>query len=105
MSGLLDESEQQKYEIERKNQTSSSVSPSEVFIFPNPVAGTFSIRLGNSSEKVTSVEVFNMVGGMVLRQDNIQDNIDVSSLHKGMYLVRVKCGSGEVCYGKFIKEE
>ncbi|KWW24506.1 MAG: peptidase C10, Streptopain [bacterium F082] len=105
LSGLLDESEQQKHEIERKNQTSSSVSPSEVFIFPNPVAGTFSIRLGNSSEKVTSVEVFNMVGGMVLRQDNIQDNIDVSSLHKGMYLVRVKCGSGEVCYGKFIKEE
>lgn len=105
LSEWSDENVQQEQVIERKNQTSSSVSPSEVFIFPNPVAGTFSIRLGNSSEKVTSVEVFNMVGGMVLRQDNIQDNIDVSSLHKGMYLVRVKCGSGEVCYGKFIKEE
>ncbi len=105
LSELSDENVQQEQEIERTNQTYSSVSSSEMLIFPNPVAGTFSIRLGNSSENVTSVEVFNMVGGMVLRQDNIQDNIDVSSLHKGMYLVRVKCGSGEVCYGKFIKEE
>lgn len=105
LSEWSDENVQQEQEIERTNQISSAVSPSEVFIFPNPVIGTLSIRLGNSSEKVTSVEVFNMMGGVVLKQDNSLNSIDVSSLHKGMYLVRVKCGSGEVCYGKFIKEE
>ncbi|MBR1513330.1 MAG: C10 family peptidase [Bacteroidales bacterium] len=102
LSEFADESVQ--LEIEGTNQPLSSVSPSEVFIFPNPVAGTFSIRLGNSSEKVTSVEVFNMIGSMVLRQDNTLDSIDVSAFHKGMYVVRVKCSSGNAYYGKFVKE-
>jgi len=102
LSEFSDESVQQ--EIESTNQPSFAVSPSEVFIFPNPVAGTFSIRLGNSVEKVTSVEVFNMMGSMVLRQDNTLGIIDVSALHKGMYVVRVKCSSGNVYYGKFVKE-
>lgn len=102
LSEFSDESVQQ--EIESTNQPSSSVSPSEVFIFPNPVAGTFSVRLSNSMEKVMSVEVFNMMGSMVLRQENTPGNIDVSAFHKGMYVARVKCSSGNVYYGKFVKE-
>lgn len=105
MSELSDENVQQEQEIERTNQTYSSVSSSEMLIFPNPVAGTFSIHLGNTTEKVTSVEVFNMMGGMVLKQVYTLDNIDVSALQRGMYLVRVRFGLGNVCYGKFVKEE
>lgn len=102
LSELSDERVQQ--EIERTNQISSSISPLEMVIFPNPVTGTFSIRINNPSEKVTFVEVFNMMGGVVLKDDNAHDNIDVSVLHKGMYVVRVKCSSGNVYYGKFVKE-
>lgn len=102
LSELSDERVQQ--EIECNNQTSSSVSPLGMVIFPNPVTGSFSIQIGNPSEKVTFVEVFNTMGGMVLKDDNAHDNIDVSVLHKGMYVVRVKCSSGIVYYGKFVKE-
>lgn len=102
LSELSDERVQQ--EIECNNQTSSSVSPLGMVIFPNPVTGSFSIQIGNPSDKVTFVEVFNIMGGMVLKDDNAHDNIDVSVLHKGMYVVRVKCSSGIVYYGKFVKE-
>ncbi len=102
LSEFSNESVQQ--EIKGTNQPLSSVSPSEVCIFPNPVTGTFSICLGNSSEKVTSVDVFNMMGSMVLRQDNTLGNIDVSALRKGLYVVCVKCSSGRAYYGKFVKE-
>ncbi|MBQ6306297.1 MAG: C10 family peptidase [Bacteroidales bacterium] len=90
--------------IENMNQTAFSISPMDMAIYPNPVTGTFSIRLGNLSEKIEFVEVFNVIGGMALRCDNAQEGIDASILHKGVYIVRVRCSSGNVYYDKFVKE-
>ena len=77
---------------------------SSLSIFPNPVSSVFNIRLNNPSEKVASIEVFDVMGGRVLKYDNAQNNIDASNLPKGMYMVRMTSSLGNVFYGRFLKE-
>ncbi|MBR6227868.1 MAG: C10 family peptidase [Bacteroidales bacterium] len=80
-------------------------SSSSMTIYPNPVTGSFNIRLDNPEETVQFVEVFNLLGSRaVIKEVNSQADIDVVALYKGMYLVRVRCGSGNVYFGKFVKE-
>lgn len=87
------------------NQNIFQASSKDMVIYPNPVTGTFSIRLGNPSEKVESVEVYNVMGGKVLSQFNTTtEGFDASSFQKGMYILTVKCTSGNVYFGKFVKE-
>ena len=78
---------------------------SSLFIYPNPVTETFNIRLGNPSEKVRKVEVFNLQGALALSNDNPDENtVDANGLPAGMYLVRVTGSMGNVYFGKFVKE-
>lgn len=92
-------------EMASPNQNIFQASSKDMVIYPNPVLGTFYIRLGNPLERVESVEVYNVMGGKALcRFDSTTDGFDVSSFQKGMYIVTVKCTSGNVYFGKFVKE-
>lgn len=100
---LLEEIKQQ--ELEQTGQVSSTSSPTIMEIYPNPVTGTFNIRLGNPSEKVRKVEVFNPQGVLTLSNDNPNENtVDANGLPAGMFLVRVTGNMGNVYFGKFVKE-
>lgn len=94
-----------RQDMERTNQTLFSVSPMDMSIYPNPVTGTFNIRLGNPSEKVRKVEVFNPQGVLTSSNNNPDENtVDANGLPAGMYLVRVTGNMGNVYFGKFVKE-
>lgn len=54
--------------------------------FPNPVLD----RLSFSSDKISSVEIYNILGAKVTSQKVINKSIDMSSLSKGIYMVKCK---------------
>lgn len=74
-------------------------------IYPNPVKNTLSLKLKDNLEN-TEITIYDMVGGQIIRQqfgDSNAININVSSLQKGAYIVRVKQGE-RISTEKFIKE-
>ncbi len=66
-------------------------------IYPNPASNNFTIEMEN---EVKSVEVFSLQGQKVLTSKN--KNVDVSSLSKGMYLVRIEDENNAVATQKLI---
>ena len=63
-------------------------------LYPNPTNGQLTIEM----ESMTSVEVFNLVGQCLLRENVTEGNaiIDMSSLQNGVYMVKVSAISGSV---------
>ena len=68
-------------------------------LYPNPAAEYIRVELPNSSEKINSVEIYNMMGQVVLHSSSVNingdTNIDVSSLSKGTYVVKVTTSTKE----------
>ena len=70
--------------------------------FPNPVANELHIE--SEQAKIDQIEIYNLNGKQVLDVNFQKDQpIDVSSLAKGMYLVKIKTESGSLTK-KLIKE-
>ncbi|MCO6173577.1 T9SS type A sorting domain-containing protein [Flavobacterium sp. NRK F10] len=74
----------------------------EFTLYPNPVKDILNISSKNQTE-IKSVEIYNIIGQLVIVVPNAVQNIDVSSLESGTYFVKVNSekGSGNT---KFIKE-
>ena len=67
--------------------------------YPNPVVNHLNI----SSDKVRSIEVYDMRGTSVLGQV-IQGNVDLTNLEQGTYLIRLRDSTNAVVYsGRIIK--
>jgi len=54
-------------------------------LYPNPATSYFQVE---NSQKVASVEVFNLLGVRVLESTDI-NNVDISTLKSGLYFVRL----------------
>ena len=68
-----------------------NVQNSKVSVYPNPVHDVLYFK---NADKVSSVEVYNMVGQKVLSTTAIaKDGLDVSKLSKGAYVVKVQTGT------------
>ena len=66
----------------------SSVNTTKVAVYPNPVQDVLYFK---NAEKVSSIEVYNLVGQKVLSTTTIsKDGLDVSKLAKGAYIIKVK---------------
>jgi len=74
----------------------------EFALYPNPVKDILNISSKHQTE-IKSVEIYNIIGQLVIVVPNAVQNIDVSSLESGTYFVKVNSekGSGNT---KFIKE-
>lgn len=70
------------------------------FSFNNPAKDLLTI---NSNLDIDIVEIYNLVGNLVLKTNTNTKNIDVSNLSKGIYLLTVYSGS-EKCTKKLIKD-
>lgn len=57
-------------------------------ITPNPATDLISISTPNSLEK--NVQIYNMMGQLVLESNMTDDNLDVSDLSSGMHIIRVE---------------
>jgi beta-glucanase (GH16 family) len=59
------------------------------FYFQNPVSDNLKIT---SKSEIDSIEIYNLLGNLVLRK-NFENNIDVSNLPKGIYLLNINSGN------------
>jgi hypothetical protein len=66
-----------------------------VLLYPNPTAGILNVPLQWRGENVEAIDL----AGQVLLSETAQDNLDLSYLPTGIYLVR--CGAD---YARIIKE-
>jgi uncharacterized membrane protein len=72
-----------------------------ISIYPNPVSD---ILYFNGAGKIEKAEVYNMVGQIVRSFTSIEDQIDVSSLPKGNYILKISEKGGKQQSHKFIKK-
>lgn len=80
-------------------------TPSGVSVYPNPVTGTLHIALLNPEESVKQVIVTNLLGNVVLQQDNLPDGtINTTPLATGMYIARISTADGKTYHTKFVKK-
>lgn len=72
----------------------------KVAVYPNPTSGILNI----SAVDVKSIDVYNLNGAKVIASQLSNNSIDVSSLAKGAYIVKVVNTQDEVAVSKFNKE-
>jgi hypothetical protein len=75
--------------------------------YPNPVTGVLTIENTNPSDAITTVTIYDNMGNpLIVRQyDGIRDKttIDLSSLPKGQYYVRIGRSSGKTDHFSLLK--
>lgn len=81
-------------EIENKNN---------FLIYPNPVSNTLYISSETNEFKDSEIEIINCLGQKVLKS-RYKNEIDVSSLASGCYLLKITTAEKRQFHSKFIKE-
>lgn len=87
------------YEYDPALSSVSFASFSNFIMYPNPTTSLLNIT---SSETIKSVEVYSLDGKMVLK--TIKEDIDVSVLNPGIYMVKVINNQNEIGIKKLIKK-
>jgi hypothetical protein len=59
-------------------------------VYPNPASIAFSIKADLKSNHTHLIEVYNLLGGLVLRTIYDENQIDISDLDAGIYFVRLR---------------
>jgi hypothetical protein len=72
-----------------------------VRLYPVPVDQILYIE---TSEAISSVELFNIVGVKVMDKSKPEGPIDMGNLEQGIYFIRIKTDKGEIYTGKVIKK-
>lgn len=75
--------------------TGATASVNDLFmanitVYPNPASQFVKIE---SNTKINKVEVYNLLGKTVLSSINFKGNLDISSLSKGMYMLKFTSGN------------
>jgi len=71
--------------------TPANVAAQSASIVPNPASDRFSIK---TAKNIETVEIFDLLGKKVLSETEKSQDIDVSALHSGIYIVKVKTDGG-----------
>lgn len=70
----------------------------QIFIYPNPVKNTL-----NFSEKVKDISVVDFSGNVLKTNDKITQELDISNLPKGIYLIKGLTEKGQKFSNKIVK--
>ncbi len=71
------------------------ILPTDMVLYPNPAGNT--LRIKNAIvPNITQVNFFDQTGRLVLEISNPKENIDVSSLSKGLYIVEITSGNSRI---------
>jgi len=71
-----------------------------ITIYPNPVKDEFYIK---SELPIEKVEVYSIIGALLLSENHYSGKISVSNLPRGIYMVNVYTSDG-MRVGKIVKE-
>ena len=64
---------------------------SNASLYPNPANGV--VYFSTTTNDALSVSVFDMLGKQVMEAQNVQSQLNISSLNPGMYFVKMTQGS------------
>ena len=73
-----------------------------MILHPNPAKNTLSLTSVNGIV-IQDVEIYNLQGQKVMEIRNASENLDVSRLQAGTYLIKVFTNEGS-SHAKFVKE-
>ncbi len=96
--------------IVMKNVTGTTVlTKKDIRIFPNPAKDVLKVNFGNPVDKAMVAEIVSVTGRKVLTQRMAPTGldlaeIDIRSLNRGMYFLRINDGNQNIFMHKFIKE-
>ena len=85
--------------INNENMATTDISANKLAIYPNPTSHVLNI---NTTKKIDSIEVYDLVGKFILKADN-QQSINVEHLNTGTYIIKIKTGD-KIVSKKFIKK-
>lgn len=76
-----------------------------VSLYPNPTEGSFTLEMTKPVSQA-AIEIYNSVGVLVYSQVavSVGNNLDISSLSKGLYWVRVSSSEGVIAAQELVKE-
>ncbi len=69
-------------------------------LYPNPVSDKLYI---GSSERFSSLEIYDVSGKLMLSKNDVVGIVDVSMLQRGQYLLKLISGDGNIVKTKFVK--
>lgn len=76
----------------------------EIFtIFPNPVQEILNITSNSASSSIEKITLYGLMGKVVLQTNDISEQLDVSMLKTGVYLVKIETDKG-IITKKVLKE-
>jgi hypothetical protein len=82
----------------------SRLSGDKLKIYPNPATGFVHIEIPNEISGSKRVTLFyDITGKLALNCQSTDQNINISSLKQGLYLVRIQSSSGQVFNAKLVK--
>ncbi|MEO1383001.1 MAG: T9SS type A sorting domain-containing protein, partial [Bacteroidota bacterium] len=70
-------------------------------LYPNPVEDVLYFEI---AQQMTEVRVFNLAGQLVISQDKPQEQLDVSRLSEGIYVLEIRTENGQKLRKKFVKQ-
>lgn len=73
-------------------------------VYPNPANSVLNFSIDNISNSITSIEITDVLGKVVLSEVTKTNSVSLEKINKGIYFIMVKTESGTVAKAKFIKE-
>ncbi|MEP0265969.1 T9SS type A sorting domain-containing protein [Dokdonia sp.] len=85
--------------------TTKESSNKQIAIYPNPTTDILHIELLDSSNQIKSIELFNIQGQLVWKNETIKDQyINISDLKKGIYFINIQTNNQDLIIKKIIKQ-
>lgn len=81
---------------------------SNLKIFPNPIIDELTIELPEDVSKIQSITLFDLQGKIIFNSVNVNEaggqiNLNLSTLHSGLYLLQIRLEDGTIAQKKIIK--
>ena len=76
-----------------------------LLVYPNPTDGTLYVSLVNPEETIQHTAIASLAGSVLITQNGPKDQVDVSALPAGLYILTVTTLSGNTYNAKFVKKE
>lgn len=73
-------------------------------LFPSPAKDRLALRFNNNNESCNEIRIYSIDGRLLKTQNDNFEDIDVSNLPSGVYIMKIISGIGETFTEKFVKE-
>ena len=73
-------------------------------LYPSPAKDRLALRFNNNNESCNEIRIYSIDGRLLKTQNDNFEDIDVSNLPSGVYIMKIISANGEVSTEKFVKE-